>query len=70
MESWKYALDRWLTTEPKPPASRCKCYRCKEELFPDDAYYTLDEEIYCGYCAEKWLGEQRKAVTRELAYGD
>lgn len=68
MEQWQHSLDRYLTTPPEPKESRCKCCKCDEELYPDDEYYELDDEIYCEDCAEKWLKSKRNWVTYSMAY--
>lgn len=62
--------DLWKTTPPEGRSSNCICCQCKKELVPDDEYYELDDEIYCGDCADDWLDGQRNWVTEDMAYGD
>lgn len=68
MEKWQHDLDRYLTTPPEPEESQCICCSCKEPLYPDEEYYELDDEIYCEYCAEKWLEGHRNWVTDWMAF--
>ena len=70
MEKWEYELDKWLTTPPDEPESKCKCCKCGEELLPDDSYFELDDELYCEICAEDWLEGHRNWVTYSMAFED
>lgn len=70
MERWQEDLDRWLTTPPEPEESKCKCSLCKEELYPDDEYYELEDEIFCEDCAKTWLENHKNWVSESMAYGD
>ena len=64
------ALDRYLTTPPEPKATKCKCCKCGEDLYPDYEYFELDDEIYCEDCASEWLSGHRNWVTEDMAYGE
>lgn len=64
------SYDLWKTTPPERKATKCKCKFCGEELYPDDEYWELDEEILCESCAEEWLEGHKNWVTEDMAYGD
>lgn len=63
------AYDKWKTTPPDEPESKCKCCKCGEFLFEDDEYWELDDEIYCEDCAEDWLAGHKNWVSESMANG-
>ena len=69
VEGWQKDLDRYLTTPPDE-FTHCHCAWCKEDLFEDDEYWELDDEILCENCAEKWLDEHKNWVSGSMANGD
>ena len=71
MEQWQKDLDRWLTTPPEDEMkTKCVCAWCKEELYFDDEYWELDDEILCEDCAQKWLDNHKNWVSESMAYGE
>ena len=61
--------DDWKTTPPEPEGSKCRCKACGEELFEDDEYFELDDEIYCENCAEEWLEGHKNYVSADMVRG-
>ena len=68
MEDWQKDLDRYLTTPPDEH-THCHCAWCNEDLFEDDEYWELDDEILCEECAEKWLESHKNWVSESMAKG-
>ena len=64
------SYDRWKLDPPEPKESHCKCAWCGEELFFDDEYWELDDEILCEDCAEKWLDNHKNWVSESMARGE
>lgn len=64
------ALDRYLTTPPEPKESVFKCDQCKDEFYPGDEYYCIEEENLCYECAFKWLDKMKRTATEEQCYED
>ena len=60
--------DVWKTTPPEPKESKCKCYLCKNELYPDEFYYNIEGGIYCEECASAWLEEQKVIISEDMCY--
>ena len=67
---WIYSkkYDDWKTSPPEPDddESKIRCCKCDEPLYYDDEYYELDDEIFCEYCAEKWLEGHKNWVTEDM----
>lgn len=68
MENWQRSLDDYLSNPPEGRVSKCKCARCGDELYPDDSFFDLDDEIMCERCAEAWLEDRRDYVSESMAY--
>ena len=64
------SYDKWKTTPPDSATTKCKCAWCGEELYFDDEYWELDDEILCEDCADKWLDNHKNWVSESMAYGD
>lgn len=64
------SYDIWKTTPPEDGESQCKCQRCGEDLFCDDEYWELDDEILCSECAHEWLDLHKNWVTESMARGE
>ena len=70
MSSWEDYYDKWKTTEPDPETTKCHCAWCHEDLYFDEEYWELDDEILCENCAEKWLDNHKHWVSENMARGD
>ena len=62
--------DDWKTTPPEPEESNCRCCTCRANLYEDDEYYELDDEIYCEECAFKWLDSHKNYVSEAMVKGE
>ena len=70
MDSWEQYYDKWKMTPPDYDDTKCHCEWCHEELYFDDEYWELDDEILCEECAKKWLDNHKHWVTESMARGD
>jgi hypothetical protein len=64
------AYDAWKTSPPDNWDTKCKCSQCGVELFEDENYWDLDDEVYCEECAKDWLSDHCLTVTHEMARGE
>ena len=62
--------DKWKLTVPEESSTKCHCAWCEENLYFDDEYWELDDEILCEDCAEKWLDNHKNWVSESMAYGN
>ena len=63
--------DEWKLNEPEyyEETTKCHCAWCHEDLFFDEEYWELDDEILCEDCAEKWLDNHKHWVSGNMANG-
>lgn len=64
------SYDRWKTTPPDEPESKCKCSYCGENLYEGDYYFKFYDELFCERCADEWIEEQKQIVTEDMERGD
>lgn len=71
MKDWlnSKAYDDWKLNPPERKTTACQCAWCKEDLWFDDEYYELDDEILCEDCAKKWLKNRVNWVSESMARG-
>lgn len=61
---------KWKTEDPDSDSTKCHCAWCKEELYFDEEYWEIEDEILCENCAETWLDNHKHWVSESMAYGD
>lgn len=60
------SYDTWKTTPPEYDEEVfCECCECKGEIYVGDAYYEIDGECFCEYCAEQWFSDHKKVASNE-----
>ena len=71
MKDWleSKAYDDWKLNPPEKTTA-CHCAWCKEDLYFDEEYYELDDEILCEDCAKKWLKNHMNWVSESMARGN
>lgn len=62
------AYDIWKTTPPEDRESNLKCVECKDEIYPGERIYRLEDEVYCRDCAREWLENHSEEATEDMCY--
>ena len=58
-----------LVLREEEPETKCHCAWCGEDLYFDNEYWELDDQILCEDCAKDWLEDHKNWVSERMAYG-
>lgn len=73
MTDWLHskAYDDWKCSPPEDndgKRTKCHCAWCDEDLYFDDEYWEIDDQILCESCASDWLDNHKHWVSESMAY--
>lgn len=65
--NYDIAYDKWLTTPPKDIVIH-ECEECGCEIYENEDYYEILDDIFCEECANNWLRKCRKVAISNYDY--